>query len=558
MVDGFKYPDANFSPGAGVLPDYPNISRLVHAVPGVDRPDPSSQRLISRVTANMAAVPYSLVRRAFGIAPYVRPDIRQREGDHTDLKFSSKSDKVMSTRKGKKFKVPRGKSRFGAVRPKRRQTQAEKRLGRVYAKHAAKKSLNTQARRAQRRGRLPGAFSTAMVPANRQVTRSLAYSMNISTRDFGNIVRVPLKSMWDDEIIAIYPTIGSPGNFITIGTSPINGCDCMYPMALWSAFYQTGLLFKYNMYSQFKVVRWSSRFRSILNTGTSSGDITTICVPDITELYNKGLTFIADSTINTTRGSAFYNQGYYLVCDWQGIYPTANIFGSGQNIVSAIKQWSAASPTQFTPNRDFTMPTNYMKGWKRNTPPASGISPVTNYAWDFSQIQETESRLCCPGVLAMFGTMSDPYTSTSTNQVRKIGDLWLDAVIEFKGLGTSEHFQDPQGAAFLQSAGRIKFKREMDYLMKNYTVDYKSGDIVQRDGKHVTRPVDGKGAAIGDDDLSQLTQGMREVKVREVRSESEDSPPSGDQLDSWERLKFNKFGKSASAQTTAPRSSSSK
>jgi len=153
----------------------------------------------------------------------------------------------------------------------------------------------------------------------------------------------------------------------------------------------------------------------------------------------------------------------------------SGVYGGNFPTVAVIKQWSEAKPKQYTPMERFVVTMGSDKRWKRNAVPASSNYSSTGsvLAWDFSQIQETESTLCCAGTACIFGTMTDTFTSATADFARKIGDIYLDAEVEFKGLGTPDARTDSTFA-------RARLTRDFKYFCDNYTVDLKTGDLSEK------------------------------------------------------------------------------
>jgi len=237
----------------------------------------------------------------------------------------------------------------------------------------------------------------------------------------------------------------------------------------------------------------------------------------------------------------------------------SGVYGGNFPTVAPIKQWSEARPKQYTPMERFVVSMSSDKRWKRNAVPASANYSSTGsvLAWDFSQIQETESVLCSSGTACLFGDMTDGFTSATADFARKIGDVYLDAVVEFKGLGTPDARTDSTFAM-------ARLKRDFQYFCQNYQIDLKTGDLSEK--KIVAPLVDIEDTTldvltsdlkrsqpfsdVGDDmplakPVLRRTHRRVEVEIDSPRASNRDSPHSFEEIPDFKTVKKSSSVKSS-------------
>jgi len=444
--------------------------------------------------------------------------VRQRENDHTDLLSNTKNNKNMPNerkRARRRFKrlsrrirgavVPAG-TRRGPSRPpgyKKRnppafRTMGKKQFATMVAQHSRVSANN------RNRSRV-GSSRAAAIPSSIAYVTKLGTSIRPKISNDGDLANVPL-DIWDDQLSALYPTAASAVNFFGLG-STVTDMDNIYPLALWSQFYNVSPLNSYLNYSEWTCDNWSLGYVPSIPLNFTQGELLVISPRDWELLYNKGLTFQQAAGVSLIRTS-FADGGIYSMMDYQGAF-TPGYFGTGTNSAFIIKQWSEARPKQYSPFERFQHRLNSKKKWFRNVTPRGGN---TNGPYDWSEIDETEGALCVGGGVAIYGTMTDTFTTSTNYYCRKIGDFYLHARFKFRGIGTPQPLSDPSSRARkygLSKAVSKMIRDEFKYFCQNYT-DEKGLKFDQKKvDKAFSKPLSHLSAEEEYETLGELAEGER-------------------------------------------------
>lgn len=403
---------------------------------GITRPSTRVQDFAGRAMGEILAPALGGVNYLTGASIY---------RDVPKLKYRSRSsaanhvnEREINRRLKSRTLMFRGRGR-GGRRAKMAQRPAKKRLP---AKTRRLIAIANREKLIASRGKLPSGMRKKAIKQNTKdkgmafggtrtvIPTTVGYGgttgMNVSgkMRSGGNVMELPFR-VWDDTLSAFYEAKDSTYNFIVQGSSTTNCCS-EYVCAPWNDFYNPNLLKDIGKgYGKWRLKRFRLSFKPTL-TYNNGGEILFASIDNIAEVQNRGLTFVTPSP------SARIAAGHEIVIS--DIYGGASTYwGTGFDLSYKVKQWTGAKVYQKAPYLPHVQELQPSKGWRRNCPPAGFVNSDQQVYYD--TVDTADALTTTAGMMMIWGHMSDDYKSPAANTFRKVGDLYLDAIYEFKDLG---------------------------------------------------------------------------------------------------------------------------
>lgn len=231
----------------------------------------------------------------------------------------------------------------------------------------------------------------------------------------GGSTVVPIKG-WYDQVTAYYPTMNNSTNWVLMGTGGVLSSDVTF--APQNAIYMLPSTVSIaNAYEYYRVLKWRMTYKSSLATVTP-GEILMWSTRDTNEPYAKG-------AIQLIGGN------YYIAQNLAANNP------AGNPLLNIVKAWRNAK--QSSPWLPASHNVEIDRRWKR-CPNIKGMPSGTILQYNLTENAQIVNSIA--GSFVMNGTMLDGQSFTSDQYQRKIGDIYIDAVVEFKQFGPPAVYPD--------------------------------------------------------------------------------------------------------------------
>lgn len=498
-----------------MVDDVFEVAKNVGALVGVSAPSDSVSRFIQQGFSEIAAPAYALATAAYGSAPYGSTmstrnyykhwrGARKQFHDMIDYYAKEPRKVPLSVSPGgiTSSQVKMNRSRGGGYR---RGPPMQKRNASAQFRRDVNKLVADERKilRPARRGRSRTVSAKGLVKKKAFVPRvrgrgfkkgnfrqgrdfdqseaPLAYNRNLRFRTSLNsrVGKGPLVPCnyhsWDEGVYAFYPNSGQTINCVVLGNS-FADLSAEYAPTVWSTWYVPYAVYlAANSYQFFRVKSWSFHYVPFVNPNSSAGEIIFASTADVGVVENMGMTFHCTTGSRTNyNGHDCVTSDYLAVVDPSG----GNLGkGTGHSIEIAIKTWTAGNVQQFQPyqSRRVYLNTPWSK-WFRNQPPGGATyqTPVL-----FDVIDVPEIGYSVPGIAMIWGTMNDSFTAGSSDYFRKIGDLFVDAKLEFKLMsGTAAHTPDETKVLSARSMVRHFERHQLSIMKESSALKLYLGEVV--------------------------------------------------------------------------------